>query len=45
MEAWAVLDQGKVEIYNQGRIVSREVNVTSISRLSIEKGIRFKHYA
>ena len=40
---WAVLDVGKVEIYNQGRQVSRDINVTSISRLSIEKG-GFKHY-
>ncbi len=40
---WAVLDVGKVEIYNQGRHVSRDINITSISRLSIEKG-GFKHY-
>ena len=40
---WAVLDVGKVEIYNQGRQVSRDINITSISRLSIEKG-GFKHY-
>ena len=40
---WAVLEQDKVEVYNQGKVVEREINITSISRLSIEKG-GFKHY-
>ena len=40
---WAVLEQDKVEIYNQGKVVERVINITSISRLSIEKG-GFKHY-
>ena len=40
---WAVLEQDKVEVYNQGKVVDREINITSISRLSIEKG-GFKHY-
>ena len=35
---WAVIDVGKVEIYNQGKQVSRDINITSISELSIEKG-------
>ena len=40
---WAVLDVDKVEIFNQGKLVNRDINITSISRLSIEKG-GFKHY-
>ncbi|MDC3024304.1 glutamine--fructose-6-phosphate transaminase (isomerizing) [Alphaproteobacteria bacterium] len=40
---WAVLDSDKVEIYNEGKPVNRDINITSISRLSIEKG-GFKHY-
>ncbi len=40
---WAVLDDEKVEVYNKGELVNREINITSISRLSIEKG-GFKHY-
>ena len=40
---WAVLDAEKVEIFNQGKLVNRDINITSISRLSIEKG-GFKHY-
>ncbi len=40
---WAVLDVDKVEIFNSGKKVKREINITSISRLSIEKG-GFKHY-
>ena len=40
---WAVLDVDKVKIYNKGSEVKREINVTSLSRLSIEKG-GFKHY-
>ncbi|MBF97103.1 MAG: Glutamine--fructose-6-phosphate aminotransferase [isomerizing] [Alphaproteobacteria bacterium MarineAlpha9_Bin4] len=40
---WAVLDFEKVQIFNKGREVKREINFTNVSRLSIEKG-GFKHY-
>ncbi len=40
---WAVLDIDKVEIYNNLKPIKRDINITSISRLSIEKG-GFKHY-
>ena len=40
---WAILDSKKVKIYNNCKEVKRDINITSISRLSIEKG-GFKHY-
>ena len=40
---WAILDSKKVKIYNNNKEVKRDINITSISRLSIEKG-GFKHY-
>ena len=40
---WAVLDNEKVRIFNKSTEVKRDINITSISRLSIEKG-GFKHY-
>ena len=40
---WAILDSEKVSIFNNGHEVKREINITSISRLSIEKG-GYKHY-
>ncbi len=40
---WAILDSKKVKIYNNSKEVKRDINITSISRLSIEKG-GFKHY-
>ena len=40
---WAILGVDKVEIFNQGKPVTRDINITSISRLSIEKG-GYKHY-
>ncbi len=40
---WAELDVNNVKIYNDGSEVKRDINITSISRLSIEKG-GFKHY-
>ena len=35
--------QNKVEYSTKVKLVEREINITSISRLSIEKG-GFKHY-
>ena len=40
---WAIVDNEKIEIYHGKDIVQREINITSISRQSIEKG-GYKHF-
>ena len=40
---WAVIDNKKIKIYNKSKLVEREINITNISRQSIEKG-GFKHF-